>query len=624
MGAVTLAFRTELRRRWRSWLAITVLVAVVGGVVLAAGAAGRRTASAFPGYVADHGFDALLYSVSPFPQIGHLPGVEAWSVTPALSNGTPRCACTHQISANDIGFSILPAGTFAPEVLVSGHLPRPSDPHQVVASYTLAQDAGLRLGSIITVPFYGRSQETAYDLDPTPPPPSGPTVSFTVVGFVAVETDFPTGGMPQYFLFAPHSLERDLAARTFFQYGYFVRLRGGASALPRFEAAADRFRSRGVEYVQAESGQISAVESSIHPQAVGWWILAGLAALVGLAVIGQTLARQSMVEGDEYPTMSAIGMERRQLFALGVARNLGVGVAGALGAVVVAFLLSPIAPLGEARDVGGVTGLRFDLLVLPLGAVAVVVVVAALGIWPALVAAETTRRAPEALRSSVVAQSLASAGAPPSTVVGVRNALERRSGGSSVPVGSALVGTVFAVVALVGTSVFAASLDHLFATPRLYGDPFAFKTTNPGLGGPPPALVSALKDNPAVTEVTEGYALPAIDVDHVVVGAIAGTPLKGGLLLSVVSGHLPDTTRQIALGATTMRAVAVQVGSQVKVTIPSPSGARRTATFTVVGQVAFPVVGQVVGLGTGSLFTLAGFLSAAAHRVPVMHSAWAP
>ena len=40
---------------------------------------------------------------------------------------------------------------------------------------------------------------------------------------------------------------------------------------------------------------------------------------------------------------------RRQLFALDMARNLAVGVAGAVGAVVLATALSPIAPLGEAR-----------------------------------------------------------------------------------------------------------------------------------------------------------------------------------------------------------------------------------------------------------------------------------
>jgi hypothetical protein len=49
-------------------------------------------------------------------------------------------------------------------------------------------------------------------------------------------------------------------------------------------------------YVSNQASAAAAVTASIHPQAVGWWVLAVLAALVGLAVIGQALGRQSIVE----------------------------------------------------------------------------------------------------------------------------------------------------------------------------------------------------------------------------------------------------------------------------------------------------------------------------------------
>ena len=48
MGTIAVTFRAGLRRRWRSWFAIALLISVVGGIVLAATAAGRRTESAFP------------------------------------------------------------------------------------------------------------------------------------------------------------------------------------------------------------------------------------------------------------------------------------------------------------------------------------------------------------------------------------------------------------------------------------------------------------------------------------------------------------------------------------------------------------------------------------------------
>ena len=94
-----------------------------------------------------------------------------------------------------------------------------------------------------------------------------------------------------------------------------------------------------------------------------------------------------------------------------------MALAGAAGAVVIATALSSVAPLGEARIAETSTGLAFDPLVLPLGALAIVVVVIVLGIWPAVRVARmlvpndrwvASRRRAVAL--------LASTGAPPSAV----------------------------------------------------------------------------------------------------------------------------------------------------------------------------------------------------------------
>ena len=72
-------------------------------------------------------------------------------------------------------------------------------------------------------------------------------------------------------------------------------------------------------------------------------------------------------------------------------RNLFVAMFGAVGAVALAVVLSPIAPVGEARLAELSTGVSFDTLVLPSGLVAMIVVVLVLGIWPALRAARTWR-----------------------------------------------------------------------------------------------------------------------------------------------------------------------------------------------------------------------------------------
>jgi hypothetical protein len=52
MAAGWLCFRAELRRRWRAWLALALIVGAFAGVVEAAAAGARRTDAAYPGLLA--------------------------------------------------------------------------------------------------------------------------------------------------------------------------------------------------------------------------------------------------------------------------------------------------------------------------------------------------------------------------------------------------------------------------------------------------------------------------------------------------------------------------------------------------------------------------------------------
>jgi hypothetical protein len=608
-----MVFRAELRRRWRSWLAIVLLISVVGGLVLAAAAAGRRSASAFPDFTAAHGFDAEVYSNEPQPGIAKIPEVTSVTGAVGLDNGQPTCDCTHPINPTTFGVIVVSPKGKPVSKLVSGHLPDPSSPDQVLASFTLRQDYGVHLGSVITVPFYAASQTAAYNATNNGAGlrPAGPTVSFHVVGFEASEFEFPSGAAPSYGLYATPAFARTVLPRVAGGYVYFVGLRHGGSDFSRFRAQTSAL-SGGAGYVQDPGVQARSVETSIHPQALGWWLLSALAALVGLAVIGQALARQSIIESEDYPTLAAMGADRRQLTALGMARCLVLALAGTAGAVALAIALSPVAPLGEARIAETSTGVTFDALVLSLGALGTVLVVVALGVWPASRAARTRRSDHSALasRPSIVVARLTVAGAPPSAVVGVRNALERKTGGSTAPVGSALLGTVLAVIALCGTAVFGASLSHLTATPKLYGDPFQLNFSDPNSQGiPNPSLLTSLRHDQAVTGITEGIAIE-VSINKVSVGGIAGTPIRGPLLLSAVTGHVPSGIGQVGLGTTTMSQVGAHLGSVVRVTVPVPSGATRTAPFRVVSQISFPVLAGAVSLGNGAAFTLAGYVNA--------------
>jgi len=100
LGAVGMAFRAKLRHRWRSWLAVAILISVVGGFVLAATAAGRRTAAAFPQFVRSHGFDTVVYAIHPVAEVAKLPGVVSATPIVGPDSGQPTCAACMRCAAS--------------------------------------------------------------------------------------------------------------------------------------------------------------------------------------------------------------------------------------------------------------------------------------------------------------------------------------------------------------------------------------------------------------------------------------------------------------------------------------------------------------------------------------------
>ncbi|HEV3295269.1 MAG TPA: hypothetical protein VG123_40340, partial [Streptosporangiaceae bacterium] len=77
MAAVLFLLGARFRHRWRSWLVLSLLIALMSGLVLAGVVAGRRTATAFPRYLAAHGYDSFVLSAAPIPKIATLPGVSS-------------------------------------------------------------------------------------------------------------------------------------------------------------------------------------------------------------------------------------------------------------------------------------------------------------------------------------------------------------------------------------------------------------------------------------------------------------------------------------------------------------------------------------------------------------------
>jgi len=360
LAVLAVLLRSSFRHRWRSWLALCLLIALVSGLVLAATAAGRRSDSAFSQFEAAHGYDAFLYSVNPLPKVATLPDVTLSTRVQFPTSGRPTCACSRPINLDDFSlFEVPPKGLTHMVKLESGRMPDQSDPDQVLASFSLAQDDGVQIGTVIRVTLASRHQRREV-LNNATIRPAGPTVALRVVGIEASEIEFPSGGSPSYDLYTTSAFARKINPETVILNAYFVRLRQGPADYPAFQARAKALSGLSVTDIDNES---AAIERSIHPQAVGWWILAGLAALVGIIVVGQALARQASVEGETNATLSALGVSRRQLLQASMARTVLLGVVGTAGGVLLAFLISPLTVVGEVKLADPTTGFAFDTFV---------------------------------------------------------------------------------------------------------------------------------------------------------------------------------------------------------------------------------------------------------------------
>jgi ABC-type lipoprotein release transport system permease subunit len=273
--------------------------------------------------------------------------------------------------------------------------------------------------------------------------------------------------------------------------------------------------------------------------------------------------------------------------------------------------LSVFTPVGEARLADPNPGFDFDSLLLLGGAALALVVVVALGIWPAV---RASRPAPTSdrpvARPSRIVGAVSASGAPPSVLIGIRNALERGRGRSAVPVSSAVVGSVLAVAVLCGAVVFSSSLTRLTTTPALYGQGFDawFSSNSTGTVAQNDQLLAALQ-RPGINGLLAGVS-GAVKIDGTLVDALAGQSVRGPFLMTTTTGVPPATPDQVLLGTKTMHQLGAHVGSTVTVDFPSSgTGTNQSRRFTVVGTTVLPPdFNPRGGLGTGAIFTLAGFI----------------
>ena len=330
------------------------------------------------------------------------------------------------------------------------------------------------------------------------------------------------------------------------------------------------------------------------------WLLAALFGVIGLLIVGQLLARLSFLEAAGYGTLRALGMSRGQLMTAGLGRATAIGAAGGAIAAVLGVALSPLLPVGLAGVAEPHPGFDANVPVLA----AAVLVTTGCAIWPGWRAAAerplARRTEPGQQRRTVISR-LAAAGPVP-LAMGIRLALHRGAGRTAVPVRSAIASAAVGVAALSAAIVFAGSLSHLLASPALYGVTWdAAVTNNLGTGTGP--VVATVKRDRHVAAWTTGWTGARLRAGHAEFEAIV-LPAPGGMsfVLPPVTGRLPTTGREIALGTKTLRQLHVPLGATIQVSLENVPA----RPMTIVGTTVLPTLSDALGLGTGAALTLGG------------------
>ena len=363
MGAVWFRARGELRRSWRPWLALALMIGLAGGVAIAAVVGARRTATAYPRLVAwSNGADV---EAPEFPdgvdpgralnEVERLPSVLAWSRLDTVSAGfvlpNGRLLTQPQLfGIADLQGRFLT--TFGRAKVLSGRMYLAQATDEAVVDFASAERVGLRVGEVLRAvigdPYAAHRR----------------TVPVRIVGIVAHPRVFPAFGTNSVVstvelspaFAASYHLEPDplLASLE-------VRLKGGAASVPAFLADLRRAGLSGSDSPYIQSVRTAGVQRSTRIEAGTLWALACVVLLAAGAVLGQALARQTSLYSVDSGTLRAVGMSRRQLFGLGLLRASLAGAVGAVVAAALAYALSPLTPIGLARVAEPSPGFADDL-----------------------------------------------------------------------------------------------------------------------------------------------------------------------------------------------------------------------------------------------------------------------
>jgi hypothetical protein len=629
--------RTTFGHRWRSYVTLVVLLGLLGGLGLGALAAARRTQSSFSTFLAATNPSDLVASVygasgtginpsydpALSSSIAHLPGVSAVAPgfvvigAPLTPDGTPRIRVTGLAypvaSVNGLFFS-------QDRVTVTqGRMASPQKADEITMAPAVAKLLGFRVGQAIPFGFYSGTQQGLPGFGTAAVKPAL-RITMHLVGLAEansgiVQDDVDT--FPTFIPLTPAFTRRVLALKNEQMSGaltFDIKTGSGSAVVARVEREISHLLPSRTVLTFHEMAPVTAkADRSLRPISIALGVFGAVALLAAVLVGVQLIARRLRIDGSDLQMLRALGASPTETMLDGLIGLVSAIVFGTLLALGVAIALSPIAPLGPVRPVYPFGGVAFDWTVLGFGMLTLLLSMTAIAV--ALAFAATPHRS--ALRprrrtasGARIVSSAARGGLSAPGVVGVRMALEPGEGRSTVPVRSALLGSILAVALVVTTITFGGSLQTLVSSPALYGWNWSY-TLNPigSGGGNVPKVAFAMLHHDRYVAAYSGASYNDVQVDGQTVPFLIENA-RAAVAPPILSGQAIESGYQTVLGAATMAELRKRVGDYVTVSYGAPATAPiyiPPTRLRIVGTATFPAIGFAstvsdhTSMGTGLL-----------------------
>lgn len=591
--------RAELRRRWRAWLSIAVLVGVGGGLAMGSLAAARRTDTAYPRFLAEARPPDFV--LDPDFEADGAEFLDAVEALPAVANRSDAQAVAlgqivdGRISLDDIGTTIASVDgerfyTSDRVHILEGRMPDPGRVGEVLVSRSAA-DEGVAVGDRFTYGalrvedvFGGRGLTTDDALQVI-------EVEVTGIGIFPELAVADEALAPDVIMLTP-ALFRELTPESVLWSRAGIHLEPGADAGAVQRQIKELASAQGGDTFFEDRVDITErAQRAIRPYVL---------ALIGLGVAGAAfvalLATQLVRR-----TVEQASVDRRVLEALSAGPRL-VSVGTAVPAAVTAVFAVAVAvaaqaaisagtPVGPVADIDPDPGVSLDWAVAAPGSLLLLVVC----MLPAL----SVRRHSQVAR--VPAGSLMTwatrAGAPLPLVLGIGRATGLGDRGRRRAARSGLASIAVAITMLIAVATFGASLAHLVDHPEVHG-----WNADVGLladGGYGRFDLAATADVDGVESLTGGV-FGNIGLGGTTVPGVGLLPIRGELLPPILEGRAPQAEGEIAVGRTSMEEIGAAVGDLVEVRIPE----QEPMSMTIVGTAVLPGLGPIdndrAALGNGA------------------------